>query len=138
MCVAWALEDTSHFTLGLSADQLTVETDHKPLLGVFSKDASEFKFNRRIMNLKKKCESWQFQITHIPGKETKGPDCLSRYPQNNNIKVEINPVHLDDIIKGQEEDSNIQELKRCLKKEKNTKNCQIHSKNTEQERKTYR
>ena len=114
-CIQWALEDTKHFTMGLTPDTFTVETDPKPLLGVFNKDASEYNFNRRIMNLKKKCESWTFQITHIPGKETKGPDCLSRYPQNNNINIDINPVNIDDVMKEQEEDPEIQELKRNLK-----------------------
>ena len=50
-------------------------------------------------------------MAYLPGKETKGPDCLSRYPQNNNIQLGIQLVHLDDVIKGQEEDAEKQELK---------------------------
>jgi hypothetical protein len=49
-----------------------VATDHKPLLGILN--------DPRVQRLKEKTLPWQFSIVHCPGKWTKGPNALSRYP----------------------------------------------------------
>lgn len=78
LAVAWSLEHSRLFTLG--CPDLVVATDHKPLLGILHDRALDRISNPRVQCLKEKALSWRFSIIHCPGKWTKGPDALSRYP----------------------------------------------------------
>ena len=78
LAVAWSLEHARIFTLGCK--NLTVSTDHKPLLGILSNRAlSEIK-NPRLLNLKERTLMYRFNIQYNPGKWHRGPDALSRNP----------------------------------------------------------
>ena len=78
LAVAWSLEHSRLFTLGFP--NLVVATDHKPLLGILNDRALDRICNPRVQRLKEKTLPWRFSIIHCPGKWTKGPDALSRYP----------------------------------------------------------
>ena len=71
------LHRSRYYTLG--CDKLLVGTDHRPLLGLLNNKKLEWIDNPRLLKLKTKTLGWRFSIMYIPGKETGGPDCLSRY-----------------------------------------------------------
>lgn len=76
--VVYGLHKCKHFVLGCR--DLTVLTDHKPLLGVLNDRCLADIENRRLRNLKEKTLSYQFKIAHVSGKKHVGPDAASRYP----------------------------------------------------------
>ncbi len=80
LAVSWSLHHSRLFTLG--CPNLVVATDHKPLLGIFNDRALDKISNPRIQHLKERTLPWRLSIMHCPGKWTKGPDALSRYPTN--------------------------------------------------------
>ena len=77
LAVVNALEKTKYFTLG--CNNLTVGTDHKPLLGLFKDRSLDGIDNPRLRRLKEKTFGWSFSMLHIPGRLHGGPDALSRY-----------------------------------------------------------
>ena len=78
LAVADALEKTRYFTLGCS--NLIVNTDHKPLLKIFSDRSLNDIPNTRLRDLKEKTLPFKFSITHIPGLKNIIPNVFSRYP----------------------------------------------------------
>ena len=78
LAVAYALHQCRYFVLGCK--DLTVATDHKPLLNILNDRSLADIQNRRLQNLKEKTLSYQFQIAHVPGRQHLGPDAASRYP----------------------------------------------------------
>ncbi|XP_066910175.1 uncharacterized protein [Clytia hemisphaerica] len=78
LAVADALEKTRYFTLGCS--NLIVNTDHKPLLKIFSDRSLNDIPNTRLRDLKEKTLPFKFTITHIPGLKNIIPNAFSRYP----------------------------------------------------------
>ena len=78
LAVAWSLEQTRYFTLGCK--DLTVMTDHKPLLGLFKNSSLEDITNPRLFALKQRTLPWNFMVTHVPGRDNKFPDATSRFP----------------------------------------------------------
>ena len=79
LAVVNALEKTKYFTLG--CNDLTVGTDHKPLLGLFKDRSLDGIDNPRLRRLKEKTFGWSFSMLHIPGRLHGGPDALSRLGQ---------------------------------------------------------
>ena len=77
LAVVNALEKTKYFTLG--CNNLTIGTDHKPLLGLFKDRSLDGIDNPRLRRLKEKTFGWSFAMFHIPGRRHGGPDALSRY-----------------------------------------------------------
>ena len=78
LAVAYALHQTRYYILGCS--NLTVLTDHKPLVQIFNDRSLTDITNRRLLNLKEKTLPYSFTIQHISGAKNKGPDAVSRYP----------------------------------------------------------
>jgi hypothetical protein len=78
LAVAVALEKARHFVLGCS--DLTIATDHKPLLKIFGDRSLDQIGNTRLRNLKEKTLPYRFRMIHIPGVKNRTPDALSRYP----------------------------------------------------------
>ena len=71
------LEKTAYFTLG--CPQLTVGTDHKPLIPIVNgSDLSSVKTPRQF-RLREKLLRWNLTAQYIPGKLLGGTDALSRY-----------------------------------------------------------
>ena len=78
LAVAWALKTSRVFTLG--CPDLTIVTDHKPLLGILNeRDLNSIK-NPRLRRLKEHTLDFSFTIRYCPGKMHLGADALSRYP----------------------------------------------------------
>ena len=72
-----ALEKTAYFTLGCS--DLTVGTDHKPLISIVNETSlGEIKTPRQ-QRLKERLMRWNLKAVYIPGKHLGGTDALSRY-----------------------------------------------------------
>ena len=75
--VVEALEKTAYFTLGCS--DLTIGTDHKPLISIINDtNLGEIKTPRQ-QRLKERLMRWRLTATYIPGKLLGGTDALSRY-----------------------------------------------------------
>ena len=78
LAVAYALNQCKYFVLG--CPDLTIVTDHLPLLSILNDRSLADIGNRRLQNLKEKTLSYQFSIQHVPGRRHLGPDAMSRYP----------------------------------------------------------
>ena len=78
LAVVYGLRKCRHFILG--CPDLTVVTDHKPLLGILNDRCLADIQNRRLVRLKEKTLDYRFTIAHVPGRKHVGPDAASRYP----------------------------------------------------------
>ena len=78
LAVAYSLHQCRYFVMGCK--DLTVMTDHLPLLHNLNDRSLVDIGNRRLQNLKEKTLSYQFSIAHVPGREQLGADAASRYP----------------------------------------------------------
>ena len=78
LAIAYALEKCKMFVLG--CPDLTIATDHKPLVNIFNDRALETIHNPRLSQLKEKTLRYSFKVVHVPGKSNRGPDFTSRYP----------------------------------------------------------
>ena len=75
------MKKTAYFTLGCS--DLTVRTDHKPLISIVNETGlGEIKTPRQ-QRLKERLMRWNLKATYIPGKLLGGTDALSRYGVRN-------------------------------------------------------
>ena len=78
LAIVWGLEQTKYFTQG--SPNLTVVTDHKPLVKIFGDRTLDEVTNPRLFRLKQKTLPWFFKIEHMPGKTNSAADAMSRYP----------------------------------------------------------
>ena len=68
MCaVVHALKSTATYPLG--SDNLTVSTDHKPLLSILNGKSLEDITNQWILRLRQKTDSWNFRCIYTKGKD---------------------------------------------------------------------
>ena len=87
LSVVYALHQLKYFVLG--CPDLTIATDHKPLLHILNNRSLGDIENKRIMNLKEKTLDFKFGIVHVPGKLHPGPDGMSRNPTTPGEKLDI-------------------------------------------------
>lgn len=87
LAVAYSLHQTRYFILG--CPDLTVATDHKPLLQILNNRSLADIPNRRLLNLKEKTLQYRFRIVHVPGKKQQGADAASRYPTGPAERLEL-------------------------------------------------
>jgi hypothetical protein len=87
LAVAWALNHAHVFTKG--CPRLLISTDHKPLLGILNDKPFESISNPRILRLKEQTIPYDFIIKYNEGKWNRGPDALSRSPQNRVAMLEV-------------------------------------------------
>ncbi|UYV74356.1 K02A2.6-like [Cordylochernes scorpioides] len=74
--ITWACERFQDFLLG---KRFRIETDHKPLIPLFStKELSSL--TPRLQRFRMRMMRFGFEIVHIPGKELLDADALSRQP----------------------------------------------------------
>ena len=74
---AWALDKCKLFVLG--HPDLTLVTDHKPLLAILGQDQELTDLiNPRLMNFKLKSMAFRFKPVYVPGKLHVVPDAMSR------------------------------------------------------------
>ena len=78
LAVVYALHQTRYYIQGCA--DLTVATDHKPLVGILNERSLTDIDNRRLLNLKEKAMPYKFRIIHVSGKRNAGADAASRYP----------------------------------------------------------
>ena len=71
------MEKTAYFTLGCS--DLTVGTDHKPLISIVNETSLGDIKTPRQQRLKERLMRWNLKAVYIPGKLLGGTDALSRY-----------------------------------------------------------
>jgi transposase InsO family protein len=71
------MQDCKHYLLG--CNDFMVITDHRPLLGTFTKPLSEIS-NARLLRLREKLTDYRFSLTWCPGKSHFIADALSRSP----------------------------------------------------------
>ena len=88
LAVVYALHQTRYYTTG--CQDLTVATDHKPLVGILNdRSLSEIE-NQRLLNLKEKTLAYSFKIIHVSGKKNLGADAASRYPPSTDRSRQVN------------------------------------------------
>ncbi|UYV66478.1 K02A2.6-like [Cordylochernes scorpioides] len=76
LAITWACERFQDFLLG---KRFRIETDHKPLIPLFStKELSSL--TPRLQRFRMRMMRFGFEIMHIPGKELLDADALSRQP----------------------------------------------------------
>ena len=76
LAVAVALESSRYYTLG--CPRLFIATDHKPLLSILNDRALDTIVNPRLIRLKERTLSWQFELVYVPGTKQAAADALSR------------------------------------------------------------
>ena len=82
--MVYALHQTRYYIQGCT--DLTIATDHKPLLGILNQRSLNDIENRRLLNLKEKTMPYKFQIIHVSGTKNAGADTASRYPLPSSAK----------------------------------------------------
>ena len=87
LAVAWGLEQTKYFTQG--CPNLSVATDHKPLVKIFSDRTLDEIRNTRLFRLKQRTLPWRFTIDHLPGKTNLAADAASRYPNPESLIAQL-------------------------------------------------
>ena len=78
LAVVKALHKCRYFILG--NNQLSIITDHKPLVKILGDKNLEEIHNPRLFKLKEKTLKFNFKVVHIPGKINYVADAVSRYP----------------------------------------------------------
>ena len=76
LAIYYAINDSAFYLQGIEFEVLT---DHKPLLGIFSKALGDIE-NARLLRLREKMAHYSFGLTHVPGKEHLVADAFSRAP----------------------------------------------------------
>ena len=78
LAVVWCLQKAKLFLLG--CPNLTIITDHRPLVKLLGDRALGEVANPRLFRLKEKTLQFRFVIKYLPGKRNCAADFLSRFP----------------------------------------------------------
>ena len=92
-----------------------VTTDHRPLVGLISKDSLDYLDNRRLVSLLDKISGYDFEIAWVPGKDHCLADALSRSPvdpPDEELSAQLNVVNAV-TTRRQAFDTRLQELSEC-------------------------
>ena len=103
LAVVYALHQTRYYIQGCS--DLTVATDHKPLIGILNDRSLSDIENRRLLNLKEKTLAYRFTIIHVAGKKNAGADAASRYPAPSAGPPTATDLATEDTIDSAEDDA---------------------------------
>ena len=82
LAITWALEHSAEFLIGM---RFKVETDHKPLIPLFSTKLID-ELPVRIQRFRMRLMRFDFAIAHVPGKLLYTADSLSRSPQEGKVQ----------------------------------------------------
>ncbi|XP_037558060.1 uncharacterized protein K02A2.6-like [Dermacentor silvarum] len=92
LSITWACERFRMYVLGL---QFSIETDHKPLVPLFSTKRID-EMTPRLQRFRMRVLAYDFTISHIPGKDMHTDDILSRKP------LQCSGKHLASVIEEYE------------------------------------
>ncbi|XP_068224182.1 uncharacterized protein [Palaemon carinicauda] len=95
LAVTWCLRKARLFLLW--CPNLTIITDHRPLVKLLGDRALKNVINPRLFNLKEKTLQFKFHMKYLPGKRNTAADFLSRYPTMR-ASHEASDVDLEDDI----------------------------------------
>ncbi len=84
--IKWAVTHFKHYFMGRP---ITIYTDHKPLVSMFSKPPTNSKVFAYSLDLR----PYDYTLVYRAGKENKLADPLSRYPLSKNPEEEEEPIH---------------------------------------------
>ena len=88
-------------------------TDHRPLVGVFSKDIRDVE-NERLQKIREKLQGYNVKLTWIQGKNNIVADALSRNPHFQEAEVMEDPLEELNICKSICTNVNLVRVK-CMK-----------------------
>lgn len=92
LAIVWAVKQFRHYLYGRKFD---LQTDHKPLIWL----ASLKEPNSKLIRWKIKLNEYEFNISHVQGKENKVADALSRIRETNvNRRVKEKTIRLGENI----------------------------------------
>ena len=77
LAILYSVMKCKHYLLGMK--HFEIITDHRPLLGIFSKNLDSIQ-NARLQRMRLKLINFNFTVKWSPGKQNLIADCLSRYP----------------------------------------------------------
>ena len=120
--VVWCLRKARLFLLG--CPNLTLVTDHRPLVKLFGDKELKDILNPRLLAMKEKTLSYNFNIKYLPGKKNPA-DFLSRYPalrSNPDTTDEDLATVINDVTIAAVVDTLYSECM-AIKEEDNTKSC---------------
>ena len=89
LAIIWAIQKCGFYLNGLP--DFTIATDHRPLVGTFTKGISELT-NPQLQRLREKVAGYQFTVTYVPGKTHNIADALSRapiFPGSDDMDIQI-------------------------------------------------
>ena len=78
LALVWGLEQTKFFTLG--CNNLSVVTNHKPLVKIFGDRALDEITNMRLFRLKQRALPWYFKIAHLTSATNYATGAASWHP----------------------------------------------------------
>lgn len=119
LATTWAFEHWQDLLVGMP--DITVETDHKPLVPLFSTKLID-ELPVRIQRFRMRLMRFKFKIQHVPGKLLYTADTLSRSPLKghkdddelrNEVQCYINAV----MVNLPASDARLEEIRRELKKD---------------------
>ena len=101
LAFTWACERFSDFLIGL---KFTIQTDHKPLIPLFSTKRLE-ELPIRVQRFRMRMMRFDFSIAYIPGKKLVIADALSRAPlwkpdEHDELFQEETKAYVDSVVQG--------------------------------------
>ena len=120
LAITFGLEKFHTYTYGR---QVTVVTDHKPLISIIKKPLS--RAPKRLQALTLRAQAYNFDIVYKPGKNIPLADALSRSPVdsspetekvhvNNLSYVPVKPEHLEEIRMATQTDETLKTLQQVI------------------------
>ncbi|GBM63504.1 Transposon Ty3-I Gag-Pol polyprotein [Araneus ventricosus] len=94
LSVVWGCEKFRDYLTGM---HFKIETDHKPLIPIFSEKNLD-DLSPRLQRIKLRMMKFSYTIVHIPGKELFAADALSRNPQKVPYKSEELEAEIDAFV----------------------------------------
>ena len=92
LALTWSCDRFNHYLLGLAV--FTMETDHKPLVPLFSTKLLH-SLPARVLRFRLRLARYHFNIIHVPGKYLHSADALSRAPDQLQPSRDITELSAD-------------------------------------------